>query len=190
MDAISLLTQRSSMPRLIAPAPDEAAMTLIQRAALRVPDHMNLMPVRCDLVSGDDLARLGKLFAHAANHEPGFNDRDRQRAAQLPLRAPLIIVVSTQYEEHPSVPALEQYATAACATMAMQQACFTLNYGAIWRSGSYAQSAIVKQGLGISADNDIVGFLYMGTPAVPTPIKPERSKNIFQKVEIELNTDL
>ncbi|MCC5880101.1 MAG: nitroreductase family protein [Idiomarina sp.] len=189
MDAISLLTQRSSMPRLIAPAPDDAAMTLIKRAALRVPDHMNLMPVRCDLVLGDDLSRLGKLFAQAAAHEEGFNERDRQRAAQLPLRAPLIIVVSTVYEAHPSVPALEQYATAACATMAMQQACFTLNYGAIWRSGAYAQSAMIKQGLGISQDNEIVGFLYIGTPAVPTPIKPERSKDIFQPVNIHINEE-
>ena len=185
MDAIDLLTQRSSMPRLIGPAPDGAAMSLIQRAALRVPDHMNLMPVRCDLVSGEDLVRLGQLFEKAAHQEDSFDQRDHLRAAQLPLRAPLIIVVSTEYESHPSVPAIEQYATAACATMAMQQACFALDYGAIWRSGAYAQSPTVKAGLGIQPENEIVGFLYVGTPAVPTPIKPERSKAIFRTVKFE-----
>ena len=183
MDAIDLLTQRSSMPRLIGPAPDGPAMSLIQRAALRVPDHMNLMPVRCDLVSGEDLVRLGLLFEKAALKEDSFSQRDQSRAAQLPLRAPLIIVVSTEYQSHPSVPAIEQFATAACATMAMQQACFALDYGAIWRSGPYAQSATVKSGLGIRPEDEIVGFLYVGTPAVPTPIKPERSKGIFRQVK-------
>ena len=182
MDALDLLTQRSSMPRLIAPAPDDAALSMIQRAALRVPDHMNLMPVRCDVVTADDLVLLGQLFEKAAHTESGFNERDQQRAAQLPIRAPMIIVVSTVYQQHRAVPLHEQFATAACTTMAMQQACFALNYGAIWRTGSYAQSKVVKEGLGIRPEDDIVSFLYVGTPAVPTPIKPERSKDLLQPV--------
>lgn len=182
MDALDLLTQRSSMPQLISPAPDDAALSIIQRAALRVPDHMNLMPVRCDVVTADDLVLLGQLFEKAAHTESGFNERDQQRAAQLPIRAPMIIVVSTVYQQHRAVPLHEQFATAACTTMAMQQACFALNYGAIWRTGSYAQSKVVKEGLGIRPEDDIVSFLYVGTPAVPTPIKPERSKDLLQPV--------
>lgn len=186
MQAMDLLTQRSSMPRLIAPAPSEQALNLIQRAALRVPDHMGLMPFRCDLVQGDALISLGQLFEKAAFSEPGFDQRAKERAAQLPLRAPLIIVVSTSYQEHPKVPFLEQYATAACAAMAMQQACFALDYGAIWRTGPYAESNIVKSGLGIVQPNHLVGFLYIGTPAVPTPIKPEREAPLFKNAVIEI----
>ncbi|RUO35000.1 nitroreductase family protein [Aliidiomarina soli] len=187
MQAIDLLTQRSSMPRLIAPAPDEAALQLIQRAALRVPDHMNLLPFRCQLLAGDELVNLGLLFQRACEQESGFNLRDRERAGQLPLRAPLIIVVSTDYKEHPAVPRQEQFASAACATMAMQQACFALDYGAIWRTGSYAESTVVKKGLGIRSDNDLVGFLYVGTPAVPTPIKPEREASLLQWTRLKLD---
>lgn len=186
MDALELLTQRSSMPRLIAPAPDAEAMLIIQKSALRVPDHMALMPVRCDVVVGQDLVTLGKLFEQAALQDSGFSAQDRQRAAQLPLRAPMIIVVSTQYQQHDKVPRREQYATACCATMAMQQACFAMEYGAIWRSGPYTHSATVKRGLGLNSDDDIVGFLYVGTPAVPTPIKPEREKDIFRPVHFTM----
>lgn len=186
MDAIELLTRRSSMPRLIEPAPDPESMQLIQRAALRVPDHMALMPVRCDTVAGDQLVELGKLFEQAAGRDAGFTEQDKKRAAQLPLRAPLLIVVSTLYQEHAKVPRQEQFATAACSAMAIQQACFALDYGAIWRSGPYTQSPTVKTGLNIDAHNDIVGFLYIGTPAVPTPIKPERESSIFQTASIRL----
>lgn len=184
MDAIELLTQRSSMPKLTDPAPDQRALQLIQQAAVRVPDHQGLMPVQCQLFSGEQLIRLGQLFSKAAHEEPRFSAQDRERAGQLPLRAPLIIVVSTRYQEHPKVPRYEQYATAACSCMAMQQMCFALGYGAIWRSGPYLESAMVKAGLGINPDDDLVGFLYIGTPTVPVPIKPAREISIFSQGNI------
>ncbi|MBA3989145.1 MAG: nitroreductase [Idiomarina sp.] len=188
MDAIELLTTRSSMPRLIAPGPDAHSLALIQQAALRVPDHMALMPVRCDIVQGDSLIALGHLFEKAARTEPGFSSQDVDRAAQLPLRAPMLIVVSTAYQAHDKVPKAEQFATAACATMAMQQACFAQGLGAIWRSGPYTHSATVKAGLGIADHDDIVGFLYVGTPAVPTPIKPAKENTIFRMAKIDINS--
>lgn len=186
MDAIELLTKRSSMPRLIEPAPDRESMQILQRAALRVPDHMALTPVRCDVVEGDQLVELGKLFEQAAQRDPGFTEQDKLRAAQLPLRAPMLIVVSTEYKVHDKVPRWEQLASAACTAMAMQQACFALGYGAIWRSGSYCESPTVKVGLNIDAQNQILGFLYVGTPAVPTPIKPEKEATIFRPATIRL----
>ena len=189
MDAIELLTTRSSMPRLIEPAPDRESMQIIQRAALRVPDHMALTPFRCDVVEGEQLVELGKLFEQAAHRDCGFTDQDKVRAAQLPLRAPMLIVVSTEYQIHDKVPRWEQLASAACAAMAMQQACFALDYGAIWRSGPYCESPTVKAGLNIDAENQIIGFLYVGTPAVPTPVKPEKEACIFRRADILLNTD-
>lgn len=184
MDAIELLTQRSSMPRLINPGPDTDSMQLIQRAALRVPDHMGLMPVRCQVFTGDELVKLGKLFTQAAHQDAGFSEQDKERAGQLPLRAPMMIVVSTLYQEHPKVPLHEQYATAACSCMAMQQMCFALGYGAIWRSGPYLDSPTIKAGLNIKPDDQLVGFLYVGTPAVPIPIKPQRDIDIFSEGKI------
>ncbi|RUO25651.1 nitroreductase [Aliidiomarina minuta] len=186
MDALELLTQRSSMPRLIAPGPDPEALAIIKKAALRVPDHMNLTPYRCQLFSGDDRADLGRAFATAAAREEAFTDRDKERAAQLPLRAPLIVVVSTCFQEHQMVPFIEQAASAACAAFAMQQACFALGYGAIWRSGHYAQSALVKKALGVRDEDEIMAFLYVGTPAVPTPIKPEKTKSIFSRGKVDI----
>lgn len=187
MNAIELLTTRSSMPRLIGPAPTDADLQIIEKAALRVPDHMALLPFSCHVVEGEGLQQLGQLFYKAATTEQGFRESDQQRAAQLPLRAPMIIVVSTRYQPHPSVPPVEQLATAACATMAMQQACFALGYGAIWRTGPYAQSATVKQGLNIAQGDEVVGFLYIGTAAVPTPIKPEREVNLFKPAKMNIN---
>lgn len=179
LTAQELLLTRSSMPKLIEPGPDATAIRLLEQAALRVPDHLQLTPYRCLLFQGAERAWLGDLYARAA-HEEQLSARDQQRAAELPLRAPLIITCVTHYQNAPKVPLHEQYASAACATMAMQQMAFSLGYGAIWRTGPYAESATVAQGLGLAANDQIVAFLYVGTPAVPTPIKPAKQKRIFQ----------
>jgi nitroreductase len=36
-------------------------------------------------------------------------------------------------------------------------------FGAMWKTGAPAYDARTKQALGLDADNEIVGFLYLGT---------------------------
>lgn len=179
MDALELLLNRSSMPRVVAPGPDQQQLELLEAAALRVPDHMNLTPYECTVYQGEQLQRLSEIFTAVAGLE-GLSDAEQSRAAQLPLRAPCLLIVSTRYVEEPKVPRQEQYASAACAMMAMQQMAFALGLGAVWRTGVYAESDHMKEALGIALTDDIVGFLYVGTPAVPTPIKPKKEKRIFK----------
>ncbi|RUO21703.1 nitroreductase family protein [Aliidiomarina haloalkalitolerans] len=179
MDALELLLNRSSMPRVVAPGPDQQQLELLEAAALRVPDHMNLTPYECTVYQGEQLQRLSEIFTAVAGLE-GLSDAEQSRAAQLPLRAPCLLIVSTRYMEEPKVPRQEQYASAACAMMAMQQMAFALGLGAVWRTGVYAESDHMKEALGIALTDDIVGFLYVGTPAVPTPIKPKKEKRIFK----------
>jgi nitroreductase len=57
----------------------------------------------------------------------------------------------------------------------MQMAAFSLGYGAVWRTGDYSYNDLVKSGLSINLDDDIIGFLYIGTPAKDVPIKPLKS---------------
>ena len=180
MDALELLLNRSSMPRVVAPGPDQQQLELLEAAALRVPDHMNLTPYECTVYQGEQLQRLSEIFTAVAGLE-GLSDAEQSRAAQLPLRAPCLLIVSTRYVEEPKVPRQEQYASAACAMMAMQTNGVCLRTGgSLGRTGVYAESDHMKEALGIALTDDIVGFLYVGTPAVPTPIKPKKEKRIFK----------
>ena len=38
-----------------------------------------------------------------------------------------------------------------------------LGYGAVWKTGAAAYDPTVKLALGLNVDDDIVGFLYIGT---------------------------
>lgn len=173
MDAITLLTTRQSCPRLIEPAPQGEALELIKQAALRAPDHGALRPWRFLIVQGrSSLERLGDIFAEAAvEDDPTISNDLLERARQLPLRAPMVIVCIARCNSESKIPLHEQIQSAACSVMAMQQAAFALGYGGIWRTGMYAEMEFVKQSLELGEDDEIVGFLYLGTPASEVRIR-------------------
>ena len=189
MDAIELLLQRQSTPVLTEPAPNEAELTTLLSAGMRVPDHGGLKPWHFHVVTGQGLQRLSDLYVEAttiniANQsrlvegvsidEQALNDK-MAKVAKMPFRAPMIIVISTQYVEHNKVPQQEQLIAAGCCAHAMQMAAFSLGYGAMWRTGDLAYNETVKEGLGLEAGNDIAGFLYIGTPSKVCNTKPAKS---------------
>lgn len=171
MDALNLLLYRRSQPKLIAPPPSGEALANIKMAGMRVPDHAALTPWRFILCEGDGLTKLGAIFETSAIAN-GKSDKEIARASQLPLRAPMIMIVTTHFVAHPKVPNVEQLASASCAVLAMQLAAVAQGFQGMWRTGSYAHCGHVKASLGISADNEIIGFLYLGTPAQVNIDKP------------------
>lgn len=184
MDALQLLTTRSSMPRLIEPGPTAEQFECILKAAGRAPDHMALMPYELIVFTGDQRLQLGQVFQRVAEQR-GLAEGPCAQASQLPLRAPMVVVVAMKYQAHEKVPRDEQFASAACAALLIQQAAFAQGLGAIWRTGWFAEDTEVKSQLGLGTADAIVGFLYIGTPAVPTPIKPD--KDIHSRVRIIKN---
>ena len=101
------------------------------------------------------------------------------RAKDLPLRAPVIIIAIAKYEEHPKVPRIEQIQSAGCSVLAMQQAAFAQGLGGVWRTGYFAQSNAVKQALNLNELDEIVGYLYIGTPAVDCKKSPRHKPESY-----------
>ena len=170
MNAQELLLQRQSTPKLIEPAPSESDLTFMLNAGMRVPDHGALSPWLFTVVENQGLDKLSKIFEKVAVDQ-GHNDVKIKKAKNMPYRAPLVIIISTQYQFHEKVPKLEQAVAAGCAVHAMQMAAFSLGYGAMWRTGDFSYNTNVKQALSINTEDDIIGFLYIGTPENILPIK-------------------
>jgi nitroreductase len=171
MDALDLLLQRTSQPKLSAPAPEGEALENIKQAALRAPDHAGLKPWRFIVCTGKGLNKLGDMLQECAITE----DKDEKsiaRAIQLPLRAPMVIIAYTQYVEHDKVPMVEQVCSTACAVHSMQMAAQAQGFAGIWRTGSFAQSNYMKKALGIREEDEIIGFLYLGTSSLKPMPKP------------------
>jgi nitroreductase len=183
MNAIELLLERQSDARLTNPGPTPEQLNIIKKAALKVPDHGGLAPWQFFEVSGEGLDRLGEWFLEAAKAE-NQDERTVERAASLPHRAPLVIIaVAKTVPEHAKVPWLEQVESAACATFAMQQAAFAQGLGAVWRTGHFAISPTIKAKLELAEHDEIVGYLYIGTPEIQVK-KPSRHEpeKFFKKL--------
>ena len=67
-------------------------------------------------------------------------------------------------KEHPKVPHTEQILSTGSVLTNVGLALYAIGLGAVWRTGDYAYSDIVRSGLGISKNEEIIGFVYMGTP--------------------------
>lgn len=162
--ALRFLLARRSCREVTAPGPDDAELELILRAALRAPDFGQLRPYRFLAARGEGLERLGRAMERAAV-AAGKPDKVVARAPTLPRRAPLLITVVASPREHKNVPRYDQELCAACAVLLMQMAARALGYGGLWRSGWLMYDRGFHAELGLADHEQIVGFLYLGTPA-------------------------
>jgi nitroreductase len=173
LDAIEALTTRASPLALTEPPPGPGALAAMLRAAARAPDHGKLKPWRFIVIAGDARNAFGDVLADALRkREPDLPESATDKERGKPLRAPLILVVGARLREHKSVPAVEQIIAAGAAAQNILVAAHALGFGGFWRTGNAAYDDDVKAALGLHAGDAIVGFLYLGTPAVPAPPVP------------------
>lgn len=169
MDAMTLLHNRNSAPKLSEPAPSGAELNAIFRAALRAPDHAKLTPWRFLTIKGEARNQLGDLFVATAQQKRQqsgqlpMTEQESRKMAAKPLRAPLIIVVIATLTEHPKVPAIEQRLSAGCAAHGILLAAHAQGFAGIWRTGSNCFERSVMTGLGLANNEEIIGFIYLGT---------------------------
>ena len=178
-DVLTTLTERVSHGSLEAPGPSADEIELITRAALRAPDHALLRPWRFVAVEGDRRGDLGVVLHESLRLRGVTDEAQLVKALKAPLRAPLIVAVMLDYKVHPKVDRTEQVGSAAAATYAMSLAANALGYGTMWRTGQYATDPHVVEALGGSPQDEVIGFLYVGTRKGPSKNLPELDPSDF-----------
>ena len=174
MDALQVLQTRVSITKLIEPVPDSEQLFEIFKAATRAPDHGKLKPWRFLVIQGDGLSDLSDvLVAAVVKSNPEVSPSVVEKTKNMPFRAPMIIVAIAKCQEHPSIPKQEQIIACGTAVQNMLNALFALKYGAVWRTGDLAYNEHVAQALGLVSQEEIIGFIYIGTPSQDFPAPPE-----------------
>lgn len=166
MNVIEAILSRTSRPRLCDPGPDDDALGMLFRCAGRAPDHGLLRPWRFVVFRGEARHALGEILAGAEQvANPAATADSLAKIRGNPLRAPVVVAcVACVDPGHPKVPRVEQVSAVAAAVQNMQLAADALGFGAMWRTGPLAASPLVKQSLGFDEVDEIVAFLYLGTP--------------------------
>jgi len=151
------------------PAPNEADLDMILRAGAVAPDHNELRPWKFVVLEGDAKVAFGGVLgdayrarAQAAGKDivPAKEEKERTKLG----RAPMVVIVCAVNRGEDTIPFIEQYAAAAAASQNMLLAATALGYGSMWRTGDPAYDEDVKKAIGLTKQDAIVGFLYLGTP--------------------------
>lgn len=162
MNAIEALTQRNSIAALTGPdITPEQIDTMIQ-AALRAADHGWLKPSRFIAVRGEQRNKLGQVFLETKEGWQEMSEDQQYKLLNSPTRAPLMIISVCSSKEHPKIPLVEQLHSTAASTQNIINAAWALGLGAMWRTGSPAHNERVAQALGLTENEYIVGFIYVG----------------------------
>jgi len=131
---------------------------------MRAPDHAWLHPWRFITIRGARREALGQVFEQCLMlRNPEADEAARTKARDAPLRAPLLVVVVVRLSEHPKVPPVEQRLSAGCAAHGILLAAEASGYAGIWRTGNAAFDRNVMDALGLTENEEIAGFLYLGS---------------------------
>jgi nitroreductase len=179
MDVVDAIISRRSIGRV---SPDLVPHNLIEqllRAAVAAPNHHESEPWRFFVLDGSARDALGDALAESLRRRRPDLESGRLEALCTaerlkPLRAPTLIVVATKRSENPRVRAVEDLQACSAAIQNILLAAHGLGLAAIWRTGEGAYDNNVKAHFGLSPEDQIAGFAYIGLPAEgnDTPLRP------------------
>ena len=181
----ALISRVSVPPRLLGdPAPSGADLDDIMASAMSSPDHGALTPWRFITIQGDARAKLGEVFANALKKRtPEADDTAIEKERNRPMRSPMIVVAVAKIDDSvANVPPIEQSVATGIAAYNMILAAQNKGYGGILLTGKNAQDLNVKAALGLEPTDEIVSFVYLGTPIkqVSQKRRPKASEYISE----------
>jgi len=163
MDALDNILNRVSARNLIKPFPTQDEMEKVFRGALRAPDHAWLRPSTFIQVTGEGIDRLSEIFEEYAKTVPDIKDEIITKYKNAPYRAPMIVILVNSVKDHPKVPEIEQKLSTAASAQNILLSLNALGYSAIWRTGKLAFNPFIESKLNLEANQEILGYIYIGT---------------------------
>lgn len=182
-DALQTLLGRYSVgpKHLLEPGPSREELALMVAAALRAPDHGELMPFRFKRVAGEARQRMADLFAAAAR-AAGKDEAGAAMDAERALRPPVTVAVVARIDlGHPQVPAHEQWACVGGALSNFLNAAHCLGYGGKMLSGAKVRDPGITAAF-CAPGEILLGWIALGTPA-KRPSGPSRKGGVDQALQ-------
>lgn len=184
MSVFDAIRHRRSIGKVKPDMPPREKIERMLEAATYAPNHHITEPWRFIVLAGQAREALGELMEQSLRKKMAETDSEKSRAALLkernkPLRAPVVIAVASLQPESPKVVDMENVAAVAAAIQNMLLVAEEEGLVAMWRTGDPARDPRVKAHFGLSPEEHIVGFVYVGYPAIPRPERfptPHHSK--------------
>ena len=167
-DQLRFLAQRRSVPPSLmgGPGPSPQELDAMLTVASRVPDHGKLAPWRFIILEGEARHRIGDTIAAAFQADDPGADPERVATERRRLaRAPLVVTVVSTARPHVKIPEWEQVLSAGAVCMNLIVAANLLGFATSWLTEWYGFDRRVLEALGLSASEEIAGFIHIGRAA-------------------------
>ena len=165
MDVFEAIHSRHSQGKVKQdPLPRELIEKLLD-SAVQAPNHYKVRPWRFVVLTGEARKRMCNVMSSSLrDHHPEFPPEAFDKARAAPFRAPVVIVVGVDKPNEPKVLEIENVCAVAAAIQNLLLAAHAMGLGAKWRTGEWARDGKVKEFLGFEADQQLIGFIYVGYP--------------------------
>jgi len=157
--------QRQSIGHLVEPAPNAEQLELAFQAALAAPDHHRLKPTHFVVIASEQRETFGELLSQAVADMGTMEAAQIERVKNHPLRAPLLVLALTRFQDHPKVPYFEQTLSSGAAIQNFLLSLQAQGFSTMWRSGAVVESSLLKKALNLREHDLVSGIIYIGTAA-------------------------
>ncbi|MEC7120128.1 MAG: nitroreductase [Pseudomonadota bacterium] len=164
-----LIDTRQSVGLLTEPVPSATQLQQAIQAGLSAPDHHRLRPWQFMVVQGDARRQMGQVLSAALAAQGETDPQQLERVRQQPLRAPMILICVAKIQSHPKVPAFEQLLSAGAAIQNVLLMLHAQGFSTMWRTGALVEHPQVKSAFGLTTEDQIAGFVYVGTAGRELP---------------------
>lgn len=163
-EVLAFLARRRSASALSlgAPGPTAAELGDLLRIAARVPDHGKLTPWRFVILEGAGKDAYSARLEALAAARP---DATKLIAKLGKLRTPPLGVAVISRTTSGDIPEWEQLLSAGAVCTTLTYAALAMGYGANWITDWYAYDAQARAVLGLAENEQVAGFVFMGTAA-------------------------
>ncbi|GCE17786.1 nitroreductase family protein [Dictyobacter kobayashii] len=172
------IKRRRSIGKMTDQVPTREQIEQILEAATHAPNHHKTEPWKFFVLGDKARVELGEVMAQALAERHKDNphlcsqaslDKERHK----PLRSPILIAVAAEAPEQDRVLATENIEATAAAVQNMLLTAEELGLAAVWRTGEASYDPQVKRWFGLTPDEQLIAFLYLGYPAIqPTERQP------------------
>lgn len=182
MSVFEVIRTRRSIGKVKPDRPPREKIERMLEAATYAPNHHLSEPWRFIVLAGQARETLGELMEQSLRKRMSDTTGEKAQAVlakerSKPLRAPVVIAVASVQPVNPKVVDLENVAAVAAAIQNMLLVAKEEGLAAMWRTGDPARDPAIKAHFGLSPEEHIVGFVYVGYPAIP---QPERFPGPYQ----------
>ena len=165
--------RRSVFPKqFIAGKPvDEAIVKQILINATWAPNHGHNEPWQFTVFSGKGLERFAAFQSELYKKNAGdhFNEGKFTKLKEQPLMASHIISIGMKRNPLTRVPEIEDIEAVACAVQNIYLSVSAYGLGGYWTSGGVTYVEEAKAFFGLTENDKLLGFFYIGHVAVPSP---------------------